>query len=231
MKKAACVALVDSRIKTIKMVTRKNNQLLGMPGGKLDPGETFREAAIRETFEETGVTLTDEQITKDPIYVGQVGEFEVATFMAFIPDDQQFIQKEHGVKTVSIPVSSIADVKLVEFPEYNQHIRNELLKTTDVWEIIHDETSWCFNEQSISAVESFLSSSFPPNTSLNFKQRTITLEQINLVLEHIKDSKHQRPDFNIDATWVRFDGEFIEAVTMWDDGTLIKSDNIAQEKS
>lgn len=38
MNKAACVALVDSRIKTIKMVTRKNNQLLGMPGGKLDPG-------------------------------------------------------------------------------------------------------------------------------------------------------------------------------------------------
>lgn len=127
MNKAACVALVDSRIKTIKMVTRKNNQLLGMPGGKLDPGETFREAAIRETFEETGVSLTHEQITEEPIYIGQVGDFEVATFLAFISDDQQFVQKEHGVKTVSLPVSSIAESNLVEFPEYNQYVLDELL--------------------------------------------------------------------------------------------------------
>ena len=174
MNKAACVALVDSRIKTIKMVTRKNNQLLGMPGGKLDPGETFREAAIRETFEETGVSLTHEQITEEPIYIGQVGDFEVATFLAFISDDQQFVQKEHGVKTVSLPVSSIADVNLVEFPEYNQHVRDELLKTTDMWGIIHDEKSLCFTEVSISAVENWLQLN---SETIEYKQQTISLEQ------------------------------------------------------
>lgn len=222
MNKAACVALVDSRIKTIKMVTRKNNQLLGMPGGKLDPGETFREAAIRETFEETGVSLTHEQITEEPIYIGQVGDFEVATFLAFISDDQQFVQKEHGVKTVSLPVSSIADVNLVEFPEYNQHVRDELLKTTDMWGIIHDEKSLCFTEVSISAVENWLQLNCE---TIEYKQQTISLEHIKCILQHIKESKTSRPNSSIDATWVRVDGDYIEAVSMWDDGTLIKFDN------
>lgn len=226
MNKAACVALVDSRIKTIKMVTRKNNQLLGMPGGKLDPGETFREAAIRETFEETGVSLTHEQITEEPIYIGQVGDFEVATFLAFISDDQQFVQKEHGVKTVSLPVSSIADVNLVEFPEYNQHVRDELLKTTDMWGIIHDEKSLCFTEVSISAVENWLQLN---SETIEYKQQTISLEHIKCILQHIKESKTSRPNSSIDATWVRVDGYYIEAVSMWDDGTLIKFDNITKD--
>lgn len=226
MNKAACVALVDSRIKTIKMVTRKNNQLLGMPGGKLDPGETFREAAIRETFEETGVSLTHEQITEEPIYIGQVGDFEVATFLAFISDDQQFVQKEHGVKTVSLPVSSIADVNLVEFPEYNQHVRDELLKTTDMWGIIHDEKSLCFTEVSISAVENWLQLN---SETIEYKQQTISLEHIKCILQHIKESKTSRPNSSIDATWVRIDGDYIEAVSMWDDGTLIKFDNITKD--
>ena len=222
MNKAACVALVDSRIKTIKMVTRKNNQLLGMPGGKLNPGETFREAAIRETFEETGVSLTHEQITEEPIYIGQVGDFEVATFLAFISDDPQFVQKEHGVKTVSLPVSSIADVNLVEFPEYNQHVRDELLKTTDMWGIIHDGKSLCFTEVSISAVENWLQLN---SETIEYKQQTISLEHIKCILQHIKESKTSRPNSSIDATWVRVDGDYIEAVSMWDDGTLIKFDN------
>jgi 8-oxo-dGTP pyrophosphatase MutT (NUDIX family) len=226
MNKAACVALVDSRIKTIKMVTRKNNQLLGMPGGKLDPGETFREAAIRETFEETGVSLTHEQITEEPIYIGQVGDFEVATFLAFISDDQQFVQKEHGVKTVSLPVSSIADVNLVEFPEYNQHVRDELLKTTDMWGIIHDEKSLCFTEVSISAVENWLQLN---SETIEYKQQTISLEHIKCILQHIKESKTSRPNSSIDATWVRVDGDYIEAVSMWDDGTLIKFDNTTKD--
>lgn len=226
MNKAACVALVDSRIKTIKMVTRKNKQLLGMPGGKLEPGETFREAAIRETFEETGVSLTNEQITEEPIHVGRVGDFEVATFLAFISDDQQFVQKEHGVKTVSLPVSSIADVNLVEFPEYNQHVRNELLKTTDMWGIIHDEKSLCFTEVSISAVENWLQLN---SETIEYKQQTISLEHIKCILQHIKESKTSRPNSSIDATWVRVDGDYIEAVSMWDDGTLIKFDNTTKD--
>ena len=41
-------------------VSRKHDETdLGLPGGKLDPGETFQEAVIRETKEETNLDITD----------------------------------------------------------------------------------------------------------------------------------------------------------------------------
>lgn len=36
--------------------------LFGFPGGKVDPGETLRQACVRETMEEIGVAVTEEQL-------------------------------------------------------------------------------------------------------------------------------------------------------------------------
>jgi 8-oxo-dGTP pyrophosphatase MutT (NUDIX family) len=65
----ACVVLTkDDRILG---VTRKyNHSDWGLPGGKLDPGETALEAIIRESKEETGldifnVELVDQRVFKD----------------------------------------------------------------------------------------------------------------------------------------------------------------------
>jgi 8-oxo-dGTP pyrophosphatase MutT (NUDIX family) len=52
-------------------VTRKHNHNdWGLPGGKLDPGETALQAIVRETKEETGldifnIELVDQRIFKD----------------------------------------------------------------------------------------------------------------------------------------------------------------------
>jgi 8-oxo-dGTP pyrophosphatase MutT (NUDIX family) len=65
----ACVVLTKDD--KILGVTRKyNHSDWGLPGGKLDPGETALEAIIRESKEETGldifnVELLDQRVFKD----------------------------------------------------------------------------------------------------------------------------------------------------------------------
>lgn len=56
MKTAAVMVLVRDGL--ILACSRKNNPLLGLPGGKSDPGESPQEAAIRETYEETGIQVS-----------------------------------------------------------------------------------------------------------------------------------------------------------------------------
>jgi 8-oxo-dGTP diphosphatase len=51
----AAVAL--GRERRVLMVTARGRDVLYMPGGKIDPGETAREAAIREAREEVSVEL------------------------------------------------------------------------------------------------------------------------------------------------------------------------------
>ena len=65
-KSAVCGIVVGNRILLLKRQYRvgKSNGWC-IPGGKVDPGETTLEAAIRETFEETGIKVSD------LIYVGE----------------------------------------------------------------------------------------------------------------------------------------------------------------
>lgn len=49
----------DGRLLLGRRIARYGNGLWQTPGGKLDPGETLAAAAVRETFEETGLAVTE----------------------------------------------------------------------------------------------------------------------------------------------------------------------------
>ena len=51
------VLLFDSSKSHLIMQKRTDNQLWGLTGGFMEPGESFEETAVRETFEELGITI------------------------------------------------------------------------------------------------------------------------------------------------------------------------------
>lgn len=81
MKKSAVVGvIVDNEILMLKRQYRENKSNgWCLPGGKLEPNETSIDGAIRETFEETGITIDA------PEYLGEEvsnnGEFMVDIYM------------------------------------------------------------------------------------------------------------------------------------------------------
>lgn len=84
----------------ILMAKRLNNVgkgTWGHPGGHLEPGETFEQCAIREIYEEIGITITNPQFFAlvNTIFEGENGRQGVTVFMtALYPPQAVFENKE-----------------------------------------------------------------------------------------------------------------------------------------
>lgn len=82
MKQSACVLMAQPYKDTYRFlsVSRKHDHTdWGLPGGKLDPGETLSQCAFRECLEETGLKL---KIDMGNPFVAVEGGWEVTAYHA-----------------------------------------------------------------------------------------------------------------------------------------------------
>jgi len=90
MKKIASLSIVED-VKNQKFLMIKhqrgiNQGCINFPGGKKEPNETIEECVIRETFEETGLTINN------PIEVGYI-EFPTKNFYVHVFKSKEFSGK------------------------------------------------------------------------------------------------------------------------------------------
>jgi 8-oxo-dGTP diphosphatase len=116
---AACVLLI--RDGKVLAVSRKyDHTKFGLPGGKVDPGETDIQAALRELKEETGIDVSPRHVTL--LYRGPANRGKIAaTYLVIRDNGQEPIEKsDEGIVRWTDWDTVIAG----PYGKYNQEIKN-----------------------------------------------------------------------------------------------------------
>lgn len=115
MSKKAAGVLVKSQSGSVMGFVRSDGKVIGIPCGKVDPGEDVSNAAIRETYEETGfrVSLYDE----DP-FVKMIDDTIVYTFLGHIVSVHEPSCKHEG-RAMWVNPEQLLDC---DFADYNKNM-------------------------------------------------------------------------------------------------------------
>jgi 8-oxo-dGTP pyrophosphatase MutT (NUDIX family) len=142
---------------------------IALPGGRIEKGETALETALRETWEEIGITSEQIEIlgSLSEIYV-QVSRFQIHPFVGWLNKKPEFlINKKEVEKTISFPVKLIK----TSFDEVELNTISGLLKVPCIAfeeEIIWGATAMILSEF-YDATEQFATNQLHSNNDGNFQ--------------------------------------------------------------
>mgnify|MGYP002375259570 CR=1 FL=1 len=151
MKEAVTLLLLDSydgvewrdpKVLAVKRLKSKGK--LGLPGGKVDTGETLEEAIIREVKEECNVTIPKEALVK--VYACIVNGYYCTTFA--VTKEHLKTMKYDELKQVEIEIeptwvkfNTYDFVMKSEFIEYNAGLLRNMLEIIEYLKM-EEETLW-----------------------------------------------------------------------------------------
>ncbi|WIB62034.1 NUDIX domain-containing protein [Curtobacterium sp. MCLR17_007] len=103
-------ALVLVRDRRVLMVRARGRDVLYLPGGKVEPGESAVQAVVREAREETSLTFTPDDVDEFAVVTEPAHGQEPGTVVAMT----LFVARTPGVLDTARPVAS-AEVDEVEW--------------------------------------------------------------------------------------------------------------------
>ena len=114
------VVILNPKTQEVLLHKREDFRVWSLPGGKIEPGESWEDAAIRETFEETGIAIDDvERLVPTSRWITPVGapkRFDTYFFLAKAPDMNVTIDGSEIVDHVWItPADALKQLKMI-FP-------------------------------------------------------------------------------------------------------------------
>lgn len=126
IKQGACVIMRTDEPGQVLCCTRRNSDILCLPGGSVDPGETPIMAAVREMKEETGLIIDPALL--ELVYVDmeadQFGSFQVFCYIYTKPlvmnGSRGGWVVEPGIMVMTVPQQFLTDEKLSAFSKYNK---------------------------------------------------------------------------------------------------------------
>ncbi|WP_326595548.1 NUDIX hydrolase [Streptomyces sp. NBC_01803] len=65
---AAAIVVQDGRVLMVRRRVREGELSWQFPAGKIEPGESAEQAAVRETWEETGLTVSAEKLLGERVH-------------------------------------------------------------------------------------------------------------------------------------------------------------------
>jgi len=94
------------------------------PGGKCEAGESHRECAVRECFEETGLAVIAERLLQQISFCYPHGDVELHFWLCRPSDVQDMHEDQRGFRW--IPRS---ELRALQFPEANQPVIDRLMSS------------------------------------------------------------------------------------------------------